>query len=93
LKDFIEPEILDVNVFEKRSTAPRRGQNGRFAKTAKLRYTKNPSFKNMISSYFDPSEEAERFHVGIGKKVGLLEKVGLMACYITSTGCKAVSRR
>ncbi|CAG8778406.1 4945_t:CDS:1, partial [Acaulospora colombiana] len=71
LGEFIQPETLDheeMNIHEKRSTVRRRGQGGRFAKTTKLRYTKVPSFKTMISSYFDPSEEAERFHVGIGKK-------------------------
>ena len=59
-----------LGLFETRSAHMKAG-GGRVKvrKTAKTRYTKNPAISAMIAPYFDPSEDAERKLVGLGKEV------------------------
>lgn len=61
-----------LGMFESRSVVTK-GGNGtgktKLKKTAKTKYTKSPQFTDMIAIYFDPSEDTERKHVGLGRKV------------------------
>lgn len=72
---FIGPEIVEqdsLGMFESRSMATRAAagtKKTKLKKTAKTKYTKNPLLTNMMTIYFDPSEEVERKHVGLGRKV------------------------
>ena len=60
-----------IGMFESRSMISRNAgkAKAKILKTAKTRYTKNPLLSKMIAPYFDPSEEAERHHLGLEKKV------------------------
>ena len=74
--EFIGPETIEedgIGLFETRSLMhTRNGANkARVRKTAKTKYTKNPALVNMYTAYFDPSEEMERKHVGLGKNVSV----------------------
>lgn len=62
-------EVDGIGMFESRSMAIRTAGKSKIRKTAKTRYTKNPLLSKMIAQYFDPSEEAERQHVGLGRRV------------------------
>ncbi|CCA76704.1 hypothetical protein PIIN_10692 [Serendipita indica DSM 11827] len=69
---FIGPEMVDedgLGLFETRSTHMKAGGGrAKVRKTAKTRYTKNPAISTMMAPYFDPSENAERKLVGLGKE-------------------------
>lgn len=69
---FVGPENVEedgIGMFESRSMVLRKAGKSKIRKTAKTRYIKNPLLSKMIAAYFDPSEEAERQHVGLGRKV------------------------
>ena len=72
LLGFVGPESVEedgIGMFESRTMAIRKAGKSKIRKTAKTRYTKNPLLSKMIAPYFDPSEDAERQHVGLGRKV------------------------
>lgn len=69
---FIGPESVEedaIGIFESRIMVSRKVGKSKIRKTAKTKYIKNPLLERMIAPYFDPSEEAERQHVGLGRKV------------------------
>jgi hypothetical protein len=69
---FVGPENVEedgIGMFESRSMVLRKAGKSKIRKTAKTKYIKNPLLSKMIAAYFDPSEEAERQHVGLGNKV------------------------
>ena len=61
-------------MFESRSMVSRKPGKSKIRKTAKSKYTKNPLLAKMVAPYFDPSEEAERQHVGLSRKVRSSER-------------------
>ncbi|KIM33115.1 hypothetical protein M408DRAFT_325939 [Serendipita vermifera MAFF 305830] len=68
---FVGPESVEedgIGMFESRSMVSRKVGKSKIRKTAKTRYVKNPTLSEMIAPYFDPSEEAERRLVGLGRK-------------------------
>ncbi|KAG8811625.1 DNA binding protein [Serendipita sp. 399] len=71
--DFVGPEYVHedgLGMLEQRTIGQSKKATGRtrIPKTSKTQYTKNPAISTMIKTYFDPSEEMERKHVGLGVK-------------------------